>query len=453
MTAAPPPQSQPDGLSAGTQAEPVLEPGPSGTVAAARYPAGDALGDDLGDNQVLSAQGPVPGWPAPSLELRGGGATNPSQTSQATLGDPTVAPASAVTLVAVAVIFMGLIVDSVWLILAGSLVATVVSLRLMWPFFEQLLAELSPQQQSLVIAIPSIFMGLFGLMQITGLNRAVLTWGLGLRWDVLGALGDFLGALGQIFIAFLALFVAWRQYVISRDLTLQQNLITQQQTIDSYFQGISELVLDDEGLLEDWPQERIIAEARTAAILSSVDAGGKAKVIRFLSRSRLLTPLRRDNRLGRAILDGRGGYEEDRAYGTRVIDLGAMLALADLGSTDLRWADLSEANLIRANLQSCDLVKTNFSRTILCDANLAGADLMGARLFYGDLQTATPRTRTGIPDYATGANTGAVVEGIDLTGVQRLSAEQHWYCCAWGGTATRATVPGGCGDIPNLLGR
>lgn len=373
--------------------------------------------------------------------------------SGAMAGPESPAPANAVTLVAVGVIFMGLIVDSVWLVLAGSLVATVVSLRLMWPVFAEILAELSPRQQSLVISIPSVFIGLFGLMRITGINRAILTWGLTLRWDVLGALGDFLGAVGQIFIAFLALFVAWRQYVISRDLTMQQNLITQQQTIDAYFQGISELVLDDEGLLEDWPQERIIAEARTAAILSSVDAGGKAKVIRFLSRSRLLTPLRRDNRLGRAILDGRGGYEEDRAQGTRVIDLGAMLAMADLHGTDLRWADLSEANLIRANLQQCDLVKTNFSRAILCDADLSGADLMGTLFFYGDAKTATPRTRTGTPNYTTGANTGAVVEGINLSNVERLSEEQRWYCCAWGGSLTRATVPGGCGDIPNLLGR
>jgi len=48
-------------------------------------------------------------------------------------------------------------------------------------------------------------------------------------------------------------------------------------------------VLDEEGLLEDWPQERAIAEGRTAAILSSVDGGGKAK-IRFLTSSKLLTP-------------------------------------------------------------------------------------------------------------------------------------------------------------------
>ncbi|HIK43271.1 MAG TPA: pentapeptide repeat-containing protein [Leptolyngbyaceae cyanobacterium M65_K2018_010] len=415
---------------------------------------------DWPDPAPLPPDGPQPLTPGPAAGLSGLGGLrlaeeggHPTSPSPYAPADTTVAPASAITLVAVAVIFLGLIVDSVWLILAGSLVATVVSLRLMWPFFQEVLAELSPRQQALAIAIPSILIGILGLMQITGLTQAILAWGLTLPWEVLGALGDFLGALGQIFIAFLALFVAWRQYVISRDLTLQQNLITQQQTIDAYFQGISELVLDEEGLLEDWPQERIIAEARTAAILSSVDANGKAKVIRFLSRSRLLTPLRRDNRLGRAILDGRGGYEEDWPHGTRVIDLGAMLAVANLAGTDLRWADLSEANLIRANLKNCDLVKANFTRTILYEANLAGADLMGVRLFFGDAKTASPRTRNGIPDYATGAHTGAVIEGANLTGVQRLSEDQRWYCCAWGGSATRATVPGGCGDIPNLLGR
>ncbi|HZG39288.1 MAG TPA: pentapeptide repeat-containing protein [Nodosilinea sp.] len=367
--------------------------------------------------------------------------------------DSAVTSASAITIVAVAVIGLGLATGSFWLTLAGSLVATLVSIRLMWPFFREVIGELSPRQQSLLIAIPGVLVGLVGLMTITGLNRAILTWSLTLRWDILGALGDFLGAIGQIFIAFLALFVAWRQYVISRDLTKQQNLITQQQTIDAFFQGISELVLDDEGLLEDWPQERIIAEARTAAILSSVDAGGKAKVIRFLSRSKLVTPLRRDNRLGRPILDGRGGYEEDLSNGTRVIDLGAMLAAADLSGTDLRWADLSETNLIRADLRRADLVRTNFARAILYQANLSGADLMEARLFYGSAETATPRTRTGLPDYTTGANTGAVVEGANLSGVYRLSEEQRRYVCAWGGEGTRATVPGGCADIPNLLGR
>ncbi|EDX87585.1 Pentapeptide repeat protein [Synechococcus sp. PCC 7335] len=363
------------------------------------------------------------------------------------------APISVVAIASVIVVVIGFTLNSFWLTLAGSLVAFVVSLRLLNPTLQEALSDLTQQQKALLVAIPGLLFGIIGLVYTSGISRPIARWGSGLRWDIISALGDFLGAIGQIFIAVLAVYVAWRQYIISRDLTVQQNLITQQQTIDSYFQGISELVLDDEGLLEDWPQERIIAEARTAAILSSVDASGKAKVLRFLSRSKLLTPLARDQRLGRPILDGMGGYAEDRLTGTRVIDLGVMLAASDLSTTDLRWLDLSAANLIRANLSDCDLVRTNFSRAILCDANLSNTDMMGVRLYYGSLETATPRTRQDKPDYRTGRFTGAVVEGADFTNTRRLSETQRCYCCEWGGNKTRGTIPGGCEGIINRLGR
>jgi len=362
-------------------------------------------------------------------------------------------PASLVILGGLVLIILGISVNLTWLTLIGALVTLALSWGLLWPSVRGLLNEFTPRQRSLLFAFPAFLIGLLGLMQATGINRAIQVWGDTIRWDVVGALGDFLGAFGQIFVAMLALYVAWRQYVISRDLTVQQNRITQQQTIDAYFQGISELVLDDEGLLEDWPQERIIAEARTAAILSSVDAPGKAKVIRFLSRSKLLTPLQRDGHLGRPILDGRGGYAEDRAHGVKVINLGAMLANADLSSSDLRWTDLSDTNLIRADLSNCDLIRVNFSRTILYHADLSNADLMGVRLFYGDPDTASPRSRTELPDFTTGAHTGAVIEGANFTNVKRLSAAQRHYCCRWGGDRTRATIPGGCDDIPNCLER
>jgi uncharacterized protein YjbI with pentapeptide repeats len=348
---------------------------------------------------------------------------------------------------------LGLSANLTWLTLIGALISLTLSWGLVWPSLQTFLAELAPQQRSLLIALPALVIGLFGLMQATGINRAIGNWAVTLRWDILGALGDFLGAIGQILVALLALYVAWRQYVISRDLTVQQNRITQQQTIDAYFQGISELVLDDEGLLEDWPQERIIAEARTAAILSSIDAPGKAKIIRFLSRSKLLTPLKRDEHLGRPILDGKGGYAEDRSHGVRVINLGAMLANADLSQSDLRWTDLSDVNLIRADLSHCDLVRANFSRTILYQAKLTQADLMGAIFFYGTPTVATPRSRTEPPDFSTGEHTGAVVEGVDFSHVKRLSEEQRLYCCRWGGEKTRNTIPGGCEGIPNCLGR
>ena len=377
-------------------------------------------------------------------------ASHPFSTPDQRFTQPT---APLIVISAIAILLMGLSLSNFWLTLAGSMVALAVSLRLIWPSWKALLIELSSQQRSLLIAIPGVLFGGAGLMQISGLHGRILQWGKGIRWYILGALGDFLGAFGQILIAGVAVYVAWRQYVISRDLTTQQNRITQQQTIDAYFQGISDLVLDEEGLLEDWPQERAIAEARTAAILSSVDAVGKAKVIRFLSRSKLLSPLKRDRRLGRPILDGVGGYAEDRDYGTRVIDLGVMLAASNLSGTDLRWTDLSEANLIRAHLEGVDLVRANLARTILVEASLEGADIMGARFFYGSVETASPRSRTELPNYTTGACTGAVVEDADFTNVQRMSESQRQYCCAWGGAKTRSTIPGGCEGILNRLER
>lgn len=363
-------------------------------------------------------------------------------------------PLSLLILLSVALMVVGLTIGNFWLSFAGTGFAFVLSLRILWGAGLKLFTEwISAEERLLISSFVGLVAASIGFLQLSGWGNRIASWYASLNWDALGATGEVFGALGQILIAVLAVYIAWRQYVISRDLTIQQNIITQQQTIDSYFQGISELVLDEEGLLEDWPQERAIAEGRTAAILSSVDASGKAKVLRFLSRSRLLSPLQRDRRLGRAILDGAGGYAEDRNYGVRVIDLGVMLAGTDLSSTDLRWTDLSDINLIRANLRNCDLVKTNLARTILCSAILAGSDMMGVRLFYGSVMTASPRTRADIPDYTTGAHTGAVVEGADFTGVQRLSEEQRYYCCAWGGSATRATVPGGCEGIPNLVGR
>jgi uncharacterized protein YjbI with pentapeptide repeats len=349
---------------------------------------------------------------------------------------------------------VGLALNNFWTGMAGAIVVLPISGWVVWTAVRPRIIDIvSAQQWTLTICLITGILAIWGTLKLTGSDQAIAYWFGQANWDAVGALGEVFGALGQILIAILALYVAWRQYVIEKDLTTQQNLITQQQTIDSYFQGISDLVLDDEGLLEDWPQERAIAEARTAAILSSVDAGGKAKIIRFLSRANLLTPLKRDQRLGRAILDGAGGYAEDRIQGVRVIDLGVMLAGGNLSNTDLRWADLSEINLIRANLSRADLLKANLVRTILVDANLRGTDLKGTRFFYGKVDRASPRSLTDPPNYRTGEHTGSVIENADFTGATEMSLEQRYYCCAWGGSKTRSTIPGGCDGIPNKLER
>lgn len=359
-----------------------------------------------------------------------------------------------ITLIAIAIMLVGLTIGNFWIGLVGAMVTLFVSVPVIWYPLQRWLGEaLSPQERLNIIAILGVLAGLFGLATLTGINQQFDVVLERLNSEAIGSLAEWTGALGQILIAILAVYIAWRQYVISKELTIQQNTITQQQTIDAYFQGVSELALDTQGLLEDWPQERAFSEGRTAAILSSVDAQGKAKVLRFLSQSRLLTPLKRDRLLGRAMLDGYGGYLEDRDHGIRVIDLNVMLAGADLSGTDLRWTDLSEANMVRANVSRCDLVRANLARTILYEANLAGSDMRGVRLFYGSVETASPRSRTTIPDYTTGAYTGAVVENVNFTGVQRMDEQQRRYCCYWCGEKSRRTIPGGCEGIPNKLGR
>ena len=349
-------------------------------------------------------------------------------------------------------LIVGWTVGNTWLGFSGALLALALSLPVVVPQIRRWWALVAFDRRE-VVGWLGFTAAILGLLRFLGAYSAASNWLASIQWDEFGSWADWVGALGQIAIAVFAVYVAWRQYIISRDLTVQQNLITQQQTIDAYFQGVSDLALNDEGLLEDWPQERAFAEGRTASILSSVDAKGKAKILRFLSQSKLLTPLKRDGHLGRPILDGRGGYAEDRAHGLRVIDLGVMLAGADLAGTDLRWTDLSEANLIQANLTQTGLYKANLARAILYKTRLQGANLKGTRLFYGQAATATPRDRSSQANLQTGEHTGAVLENADFTDVRGLSEEQRYYCCTWCGERSRGTIPGGCEGIPNKLGR
>jgi uncharacterized protein YjbI with pentapeptide repeats len=361
---------------------------------------------------------------------------------------------SLLIIMALSVMSIGLWLNLSWIVVAGAIATLLFSLSVVIKSIRiWLLRFFTPQERKNIVAFIGFSLAIAVLAKYLGVYKTTSNWLAQFEYDEFGSWAEWVGALGQISIAVLAVYIAWEQYVISKDLTIQQNRITQQQTIDAYFQGVSDLALDEQGLLEDWPQERAIAEGRTAAIFASVDAEGKAKILRFLSQSKLLTPLKRDNLLGRPIFDGEGGYAEDRSCGIRVIHLGVMLAGADLSGQDLRWTELSEANMVRANLSRCDLVKANFSLTILSEVNLSGADIKGARFFYSAMETASPRSRTLCPNYETGEYTGAVIEKINLKGVRRISEEQRYYFCAWGGEFTRGTVPGGCEGIPNLLGR
>jgi uncharacterized protein YjbI with pentapeptide repeats len=362
-------------------------------------------------------------------------------------------------LLGIIAIACGLYFHNIGITIAGCSIALVLSTPIIYRGIRHKIPKsISSVQRLRFVTLMTIITAIIVLLKIGGFLNNLNTLSARTDWNMVGVLGLWSGAIGQMIIATLAAYVSWRQYIVSRDLTIEQNrlnrlqnLLTQQQTIDNYFQGISDLVLDDKGFLEDWPQERSFAIGRTAALLGSVNAMGKARVIRFLSRSKLLTPLKRDLRLGRVVLNGNGGYDEDRIYGVRVINLGVILAGTDLSQTDLRWTDLSDANLIRSDLSGCNLSKANLARSILYQAKLNGADLKGTRLFYGEIELASPRIPERSPDYITGEFSGAIVEDVDFTNVRYMSKSQREYCCAWCGKKSRQTIPGGCKGIRNKL--
>jgi uncharacterized protein YjbI with pentapeptide repeats len=346
-----------------------------------------------------------------------------------------------------------LLLGLVWLAVAAALLALVLALRQLLPPLWLLLARHLEEPPTVrLLAVLTLVVALLSVPLALGWLDPVLAIYRNGDWEAIGAFGEgVIGAIGQILVALVALMIAWRQVMVDQRLTTQQNRITQAQTIDSFIHGISELISDEEGLLEDWPLERMLAEGRLAAVLSSIDGDGKARILRFLSHARLLTPLRRDQRLGRAILDGEGSYEEDRQRGVPVIRLQSMLRGADLAGTDLRAIDFNGADLSGADLSGADLSEANLSGANLAGSNLQGACLQSTRFFYGDPLAASPPQTQQPADHLSGAGTGAQVENINLSGVRHLDPASRTYLAAWSGVRSRQTIPGGCKGLPSRL--
>jgi len=339
-------------------------------------------------------------------------------------------------------------------VVGGALTLALSLLQLLPPLMRLLAGRLGDVPTSRVLAVLGLVVGAIAVPVALGwLDPLIRLYSSG-NWEAIGAIGEgVIGAFGQILVALVALLIAWRQVMVDMRLTTQQNRITEAQTIDSFIHGISELIVDEEGLLEDWPLERMLAEGRLAAVLGSIESEGKARVLRFLSSARLLTPLRRDQRLGRAILDGEGNYEEDRRNGTPVIRLQQMLMGVDLSGCDLRGIEFNGADLRGCNLSRADLREANLAGAHLGGANLEGALLEGTRFFWGRSQTASPAQPGQLPDLQTGAGSGAIVENANLAGVRQLDPQAHFYLASWSGPRSRATLPGGVKGIGSQLER
>jgi len=339
------------------------------------------------------------------------------------------------------------------LALPAALVLLLLCLSELLPDLWRLLADrIDEAPTARLLAILGLLLGLLTVPLSLGWLDSYLSLYRDRNWEAIGALGEgVIGAFGQILVALVAVAIAWRQVLIEQRLTTQQNRITQAQTIDSFIQGISELISDQEGMLEDWPLERMLAEGRLAAVFGSIDKEGRSRVLRFLSHARLLTPLRRDHRLGRPILDGQGSYEEDRINGVPVIQLQLILKGVDLSGTDLRGVDFNGADLRGCDLAGSDLSGANLAGCNLAGANLEEARLEGTRFFYGRAQTATPIRPEFRADLQSGSGSGAVVENANFSGAQRLDPQTHHYLASWSGSRSRATLPGGSKGIPSQL--
>jgi uncharacterized protein YjbI with pentapeptide repeats len=351
------------------------------------------------------------------------------------------------------VLLAALLLGLAWLALAAALLTLALALRqLLPPLWQLLVRHLEDPPTVRLVATLALVLALLSIPLALGWLDPLLAIYRNGDWEAIGAFGEgVIGAVGSILVALVALMIAWRQVMVDQRLTTQQNRITQAQTIDSFIHGISELISDEEGLLEDWPLERMLAEGRLAAVLSSIDGDGKARILRFLSHARLLTPLRRDQRLGRAILDGEGSYEEDRPKGVPVIRLQSMLRGADLAGTDLRAIDFNGADLSGADLSGTDLAEANLAAVNLVGANLQGSCLQATRFFYGDALVATPHQAQIEPDHTEGIGTGARVENVNLSGVRQLDPGNRAYLAAWCGVRSRQTLPGGVKGLPNRL--
>jgi uncharacterized protein YjbI with pentapeptide repeats len=349
----------------------------------------------------------------------------------------------------------GLVAGWPWLTLPAGLFTFVAALKqLLPPLWRQLSGSLDDGATARVLAAVGLLLVAIAVPVALGWLDPFLEIYRSRNWEAIGAIGEgVIGALGSILVALVALAIAWRQVMVDQRLTTQQNRITQAQTIDSFIHGISEMIIDEEGLLEDWPLERMLAEGRLAAVLSSIDREGQARILRFLAHARLLTPLRRDHRLGRAILDGEGNYEEDRLNGVPVIRLNRMLKGMDLSDTDLSGVDFNGADLRGACFVGADLREANLASANLAGANFEGALLEGARFFYGRPQSATPHGSIGPVDHVSGNGTGAIVENANFAGVSQLDLQAHHYIASWSGPRSRHTLPGGSRGIPSQLDR
>jgi uncharacterized protein YjbI with pentapeptide repeats len=149
--------------------------------------------------------------------------------------------------------------------------------------------------------------------------------------------------------------------------------------LQNYIDKMSELLLDEQVSESRDIQVVIIARARTATVLRTLDPVRRGSLIRFLSQAGILTKC----------------IEDD----LKRMDLrGANLCQVNLSEINLRETDLSGADLggeIRGvpYFRGADLIRANLMR-----ADLRGADLSDAKVTKEQLDAAKSLQGATMPD-------------------------------------------------------
>jgi Pentapeptide repeats (8 copies) len=159
---------------------------------------------------------------------------------------------------------------------------------------------------------------------------------------------------------------------------------------------------------------RLLARARTLAVLDVVSGDREVRVLEFLSETKLIQfgPQDEPPVISLSFADLREAPLRSRF----------LLSNTDLDRAELNKAKLPNANLRNANLSRADLPKANLSGADLTRADLTRADLTRADLTHATLSDANLSDAKG--RFETGARMrGADLAGADLGGADLTNAE------------------------------
>jgi uncharacterized protein YjbI with pentapeptide repeats len=205
----------------------------------------------------------------------------------------------------------------------------------------------------------------------------------------------------------------------------------QEESLQTYFDRIIELVLKDK-LSKFSPDEiRNVAKTRTLSVLRRLDGRRKGLVILFLRDSGLID--RTDAVIDLCGADLRGVYLAQaslRRINFAEADLSnadlhdanlsrSYLSSTNLSGANLHGANLSGADLFEANLNAADLTQCN-----LREANVNGADLRGCRLNQADIRKADlSGVNLNVSDLVKADLRGAKLDGAKLLGANLSQAD------------------------------